>query len=187
MKQLIHNGVLVPKYEWKKLHISVKGVDRELTAEQEEMAVAWVKKLGTEYVEDKVFVKNFFRDFCKSLNIEENLNPEDFDFSKIQDYIEREKALKLSLSKEEKKRIAAQRKALREVNKEKYGYAIVDGVRTEISNYVAEPSCIFMGRGAHPRRGQWKQGPKEEDIILNLSLDAPRPEGNWKEIVWEPD
>ena len=36
-------------------------------------------------------------------------------------------------------------------------------------------------------RGSWKQGPSKEDIILNLSSDAPRPEGNWKEIVWEPE
>ncbi|MBS7633191.1 DNA topoisomerase I, partial [Candidatus Bathyarchaeota archaeon] len=50
-----------------------------------------------------------------------------------------------------------------------------------------EPSCLFAGRGNHPRRGKWKEGPKEEDIILNLSPDSPRPEGNWKQIVWEPE
>jgi len=35
-------------------------------------------------------------------------------------------------------------------------------------------------------RGSWKEGPQKKDIILNLSRDA-RPEGNWKEIVWEPE
>jgi len=185
MRQLIHNGVLVPKYEWKKVHILIKDMEVELTPEQEEMAFAWVKKLGTEYVQDKVFTKNFFGDFCKALKLEEILKPEDFDFSVIRDYVEKEMALKLNLSKEEKKKIAEQRKALREVNKEKYGYAIVDGVKTEISNYTAEPSCIFMGRGEHPRRGQWKSGPKEEDITLNLSPDGHIPEGSWKEIVWD--
>jgi len=187
MKHLIHNGVLVPKYKSKGLHIFIKGTDVALTSEQEEMAVAWVRKLETEYVKDLVFVNNFFRDFCKALSIEEKLGPENFDFSMIQDYVEREKALKFSLSREEKKKIAEQRKALRESNKEKYGYAIVDSVKTEINNYTVEPSCIFMGRGEHPRRGQWKFGPREEDIILNLSPDAPIPEGSWKEIVWEPN
>jgi len=54
MKQLIHNGVLIPKYEWKGLCISVKGKRIHLTPKQEEMAIAWVKKMGTEYVNDKV-------------------------------------------------------------------------------------------------------------------------------------
>ncbi|MEM2917134.1 MAG: DNA topoisomerase I [Candidatus Bathyarchaeia archaeon] len=187
MKQLIHNGVLVPKYEAKGFHILAKGKRIALTPAQEEMAVAWVKKLGTEYVKDSVFVRNFFRDFCKALGINEKLSPEDFDFSEIIAYVDKERAYKQNLSKEEKKRLAAERKALREANREKYGYAYVDGVKTEISNYMAEPSCIFMGRGKHPLRGKWKQGPTESDIILNLSPDAPVPPGNWKEIVWQPD
>jgi len=187
MKQLIHNGILIPKYEWKRLCILVKGKRVQLTSKQEEMAVAWVRKMGTEYVKDKVFVRNFFKDFCKALGINEKLSPEDFDFSEIIDYIEKERAWKESLTKEERKRLREERKALREANKEKYGYAIVDGVRMEISNYIAEPSCIFMGRGKHPKRGRWKEGPSEEDIELNLSPDAPRPPGNWKRILWEPD
>jgi DNA topoisomerase-1 len=190
MKQLIHNGILVPKYEWKRFRITVKGTKLELTPEQEEMAVAWVRKLGTPYVEDKVFAKNFFRDFCKALNMKGNLGPEDFDFSMIRENVEREKTLKLGLSKETKKQIAVQRKAMREANKEECGYAVIDGVKTEISNYIAEPSCIFMGRGKHPLRGSWKAGPREEDIELNFfnsSPDAPRPSGNWKGIIWQPD
>jgi len=187
MRQLIHNGVLIPKYEWKRLCIVVKGKRLRLDPKQEEMAVAWVRKLGTEYVKDKVFVRNFFEDFCKALGINENLSPEDFDFSEIIEYIEKERARKENLTKEEKRRLREERKAIREANKEKYGYAIVDGVKMEISNYVAEPSCIFMGRGKHPKRGRWKEGPREEDIELNLSPDAPRPPGNWKRILWEPD
>jgi len=187
MRQLIHNGVLVPRYEWKKFRIRIKGREIELTPEQEEMAVAWVRKLGTDYAKDGVFVRNFFRDFCRTLGIKEKLGPENFDFSMIKEYIERERMLKLNLSKEEKKRLLEQRKALREANRVKYGYALVDGVKTEISNYIVEPSSIFMGRGKHPLRGQWKHGSAEEDIILNLSPDAPIPEGNWKKIVWQSD
>ncbi len=187
MRLLIHNGVLVPRYEWKGFRLLVKGREIKLTSEQEEMAVAWAKKLGTEYVNDKLFIKNFFKDFCKALNIKEKLLPEDFDFSTIQEFNERERALKLSLSREDKKRLAEQRKAERETNKEKYGYAVVDGIRTEIANYMVEPSSIFMGRGKHPLCGRWKQGATERDIVLNLSPDAPIPAGDWKEIVWRPD
>jgi DNA topoisomerase-1 len=187
MRQLIHNGILVPRYDWKKVSVKIKGTEVELDSHQEEMAVAWARKLGTNYVNDKVFIENYFNDLHKALGLKENLAPEDFDFSAVTNQIEREKALKISLSKKEKKQLTEERKKQRETTKEKYGYVIVDGVRTEISNYAAEPSCIFMGRGKHPLRGSWKQGPSEEDIELNLSPDAPRPSGNWKQIFWQPD
>jgi len=185
MKHLSHNGILVIKYEPKGFHIILKNRKIDLTPEQEEMAVAWVRKLGTEYAEDKLFVKNFFDDFCKVLGVK--ANPEDFDFSEIKKFVEKERETKLNMPKEEKKRLTAERKVIREANKEKYGYAIVDGERVELGNYLAEPSSIFMGRGKHPLRGKWKEGAKESDIILNLSPDSKVPQGKWKAIVWNPD
>jgi DNA topoisomerase-1 len=186
METLHHNGVLVPpRYEGKGLTVKVKGKEIRLTTEQEEMAVAWAKKAGTPYVEDKVFAKNFHKDFSKKLGAE--VKPGDIDYSEIIALVEEEREYKKNLPREEKKRLTAERKAAREANKEKYGYASVDGERMELANYVAEPSSIFMGRGKHPLRGSWKEGPDKEDIILNLSPDAPKPEGNWKEIVWEPE
>ncbi len=188
MKQLIHNGVLIPKKpDWKKLHIFVRGKRLDLSPEQEEMAVAWAKKLGTEYVEDPVFIKNFFQDFRTTLCIKESIPPEEFDLSLVIQEVEREKARKLSLTKEEKKQQAAERRKAREENKEKYGYALIEGFKVELGNYMAEPSSIFMGRGKHPLRGLWKHGPSESDIILNLSPDAARPLGKWKDVVWQPD
>ncbi len=186
METLHHNGVLVPAaYEGKGLTIKVKGNEIKLTTEQEEMVVAWAKKVGTPYVEDKVFAKNFHKDFSEKLGI--TVKPGDVDFQEIVALVEEERERKKSLPKEEKKELAAQRKEAREANKKKYGYALVDNEPMELANYVAEPSSIFMGRGQHPMRGSWKQGPSKEDIILNLSPDAPRPEGNWKEISWEPE
>ncbi|MFH0711443.1 MAG: DNA topoisomerase I [Candidatus Aenigmatarchaeota archaeon] len=185
MKQLIHNGIIVPKYEAKGFRLKFRGKTIQLSPKQEEMAVAWVRKLGTEYVEDPVFVKNFFEDFCMALGVEGK--KEDFDFSEIQSFVERERNEKLNISKEEKKKIAAERKVIREKNKEKYGQATVDGVVVELGNYMAEPSSIFMGRGKHPWRGKWKDGAKEEDITLNLSPDAPKPPGKWKQISWFKD
>jgi DNA topoisomerase-1 len=189
MKQLIHSGVLIPKrYEAKGFHITIKGDKKALTPHQEEMAVAWVKKLGTDYVKDPVFRKNFFHDFSDALGMsDKTLSPEDFGFSEIITIVERERQIKANLSKEEKKRQAQERKAIREANKEKFGFAIIDSIRTEVGNYTVEPPSIFMGRGKHPLRGRWKPYVSENDIILNLPPDAPRPSGNWKEIVWQPD
>jgi DNA topoisomerase I len=186
METLHHNGVLIPaRYKGRGLTVKVKRKDVKLTTEQEEMAVAWAKKAGTPYVEDKVFARNFHKDFSEKLGIK--VKPGDVDFQDIIKLVEEERERKKNLPKEEKKQLAAQRKAVREANKEKYGYAFVDGERMELANYVAEPSSIFMGRGQHPMRGSWKEGPSKEDIILNLSPDAPRPEGDWKEIVWETE
>ena len=64
MESLEHNGILVidpPPYLG--LSITVRGEVVHLTHLQEEMALAWVKKLGTPYVEDPVFEQNFMTDF----------------------------------------------------------------------------------------------------------------------------
>jgi DNA topoisomerase-1 len=186
MNQLHHNGVLIPpRYEGKNLNIKVRGEKIKLTPEQEEMAVAWAKKIGTPYVEDHVFAKNFHRDFSKKLGI--SVKPGDVDYSEVLSFVEKERVWKANLSKEERRQLRAQRKAQREVNKNRYGYVWVDGAQMEVANYAVEPSSIFMGRGRHPLRGRWKEGPDEKDVKLNLSSDALRPPGNWKAIVWQPD
>jgi DNA topoisomerase-1 len=186
MEQLHHNGVLIPPtYEGKGLTVKVREEKIKLTPEQEEMALAWAKKVGTPYVEDPVFAENFHSDFSKKLGI--NVKPGDIDYSEVLSFVEKERSRKVSLSREERKQLAAQRKAHREANKYRHGYAWVDSVQMEVANYAVEPSSIFMGRGKHPLRGRWKEGPREEDVELNLSPNAPRPSGNWKAIVWQPD
>ena len=182
---LHHNGVIVPpKYQGRDLTVKIKGQITKLTEEQEEMAVAWAKKVGTPYVEDPKFAENFHEDFGRKLGMK--LLAGDVDFSDVIRLVQREREAKLTLLPEVKKAQAAERKAQREANKEKYGYATVDGQRMELGNYNVEPNSIFMGRGQHPWRGRWKQGPGYRDIELNLSPDAPHPPGNWKAIVWEP-
>jgi DNA topoisomerase-1 len=188
VKQLIHNGVIVPKYEPRGFHLGFKGQTISLDPIQEEMALAWVRKLGTQYVNDSIFVQNFFEDFCNSMGLDgSKCKPGDFDFTDIIQSVEAEKAMKLAMAREEKKRIAYERKTMREAKREEYGYAIVDGQKIELGNYTVEPASIFMGRGKHPLRGRWKRGAKKGDITLNLSPDAPAPCGEWKGRVWEPD
>jgi DNA topoisomerase-1 len=186
MEQLHHNGVFVPpRYEGQGLTVKVRGETVRLNDEQEERAMAWAKKIGTPYVEDPVFADNFHADLSEMLGLK--VLPGDVDYSQIHGLVLKEREWRANLSREEKKALAAERKAAREENKERYGWATVDGVRMEIGNYTVEPSSIFMGRGKHPMRGRWKEGPRHEDVELNLSPDAPIPEGSWKAIVWEPE
>jgi len=217
MKSLKHNGIYVPPYEFQKLSVKVHGQHSPLSPKTEQMALAWArKKLSITSPPDKLFYRNFVQGFLEALSAENpsqtflksftvdhltSLEKDDgewmingklkddaeVDFSEVTEHVLQEQQKKLSMTKEEKKRIAAERKARREVLRERYGYATVDGRKLEIANWTAEPSCIFAGRGDHPRRGKWKQGPKEEDIILNLSDPSFRPPGNWKAVVWEPE
>ena len=170
MHQLLHNGILIPK----------QGTLIE------EMMLAWTHKLNTPYVKDSVFSKNFWHDFNQVISDADIPYPSDVDWKKLQAILEREKQAKLNWSPEQKKSDRIQRKAAALKNKEHYGYAIVDGVKTEIANYRAEPAGIFMGRGAHPKRGSWKAAVSAEEVSLNLSPDAPMPAG-FVNRVWEPD
>jgi len=208
LNSLAHNGVYVPVYDFKKFKIKILGKNIELSPMSEQMAIAWIrKKQSVLSPPDKIYERNFKQEFLERIKQEntrldfldsflenhlkkideEILEKVEIDFSEVSNYLENIKKKKLSLSKTQKKEQAAIRKAIRLERKEKYGYAEVDGKKLEIANWTAEPSCLFAGRGNHPRRGKWKEGPKQEDIILNLSPESPRPQGNWKDVVWEPE
>jgi DNA topoisomerase-1 len=196
LKQLVHQGVVVPTPPGPyNLTLTIRGRPVALTPEQEEMALAWARKLGTPYVDDPVFVANFLADFTAAVHSahamrttsEPPLKLEEIDFTPAAEIVAAERAARERMTREERKALAAGRKAAREALRETYGHAIVDGERTELGTYLVEPSSIFMGRGKHPLRGRWKPGPRERDITLNLSRDAQRPEGDWAAIVWEPE
>lgn len=216
MKSLKHNGIFVPIYENKDFSIKINGHTLKLKPKSEQMAVAWIRKnLSTVSPPDNVFKKNFMHEFLAELKKEnlaatflDDFTPnylnsidhppatlnngnqtanQEIDFTEVENFIKQEKANKEALTKEEKKQQAEERKVKRLEFKEKYGYAEVDGQKLEIANWTSEPSCLFAGRGDHPQRGKWKDGPNEEDIILNLPPDAPVPPGRWKGVVWEPD
>ncbi|MFX0054453.1 MAG: hypothetical protein ACFFAX_11010 [Promethearchaeota archaeon] len=188
MESLEHKGIIVlDPPEPHHFEIVVRGESIILNQLQEEMAIAWVRKLGTPYVEDSVFIENFMSDFSKALKVEPPLDLDEVDFSSVIQFVEEERATKEAMSKDEKKAAREARKAERERLKEEFGYALVDGERMELGNYQTEPSGIFMGRGEHPLRGRWKQGARERDITLNLSPDTEVPEGDWAKIEWAPD
>jgi DNA topoisomerase I len=216
MKSLKHNGIYVPPYEAKGFSVKIHGITFKLTPKSEQMAVAWIRKRQSAVSPpDKVFMKNFMLEFLEQLKrenpsaaflvtfTEEYLNKiekytapdvgvptavihQDIDFSEVVSYVEGEKAKKANMTPEEKKQLTAERKVKKDELKAKFAVAEVDGQKLEIANWTAEPSCLFAGRGDHPQRGKWKDGPSEENIILNLPKDVPVPAGNWKGVVWEP-
>jgi hypothetical protein len=58
--QFVHNGVIVPpKPAPRGLALTIRGESRALTPHQEEMAIAWARKIGTDYVQDPRFCQEF--------------------------------------------------------------------------------------------------------------------------------
>jgi DNA topoisomerase-1 len=213
MKSLKHNGIFVPTYDLKGFNIKIQGQTVKLTEKSEPMAVAWVRRTLSTTIPppDQVYTKNFMKEFLEQIKKEnpnanylDTFTPKylesiekpqnnggaqglEIDFSEVKNFILDEKAKKEAITKEEKKAQAEERKKKRLEMKEKFGYAEVDGQRLEVANWTAEPSCLFAGRGDHPQRGRWKEGPSQEDITLNLSPDAPKLE-EWRgKVTWEPN
>src|SRR6266702_5886859 len=190
-KHLLHNGVAFPPlYEPKGLQIIINGEKVALSPDAEELAYAWGKKRTTPYVQDPVFQTNFLSDLSKLLPAKfSNVKYSQIDFAPVYEYQQKEELTKAD--KDLRKKLAAQRKELRLQLKDNYGYAIIDGTKTEFANYMVEPPSIFMGRGSHPMRGRWKPRVFPEDVVLNLSEDAPVPQppvpGNWKSIAHDHD
>jgi DNA topoisomerase-1 len=180
---LTHSGVAFSEpYFYREFSLTIKGEPFKLDPLQEEMAMAWAKKKDTVYVSDPVFAKNFVEDFKKILPAEFlNISIEDIDFSPLHKVVESEKTA--NLTKEERKIRSLERKVKREALKEKFGYAVVDGAKYEVANWMVEPPGIFIGRGSHPMRGRWKPRVEPKDVTLNLGEDAPVPPGEWGKIV----
>lgn len=184
-KTLQHNGIMFPpEYEVQGIRVRINGETIDLSPLQEEMAYQWAKKKDTPYAQDAVFQKNFTADFAKEMGQKfKNIRYSDIDFSQAYRVVDAEKARKESMTKEDRKKLAVQRKEKREELKAKFGTAVVDGKEVEVGNYMVEPPGIFIGRGEHPLRGRWKKRITEKDVILNLDKNARVPKGNWGKIV----
>lgn len=166
------NGVLFPPlYKPHNIPIIYKGKKIHLDSTSEEIATIYAKYTDTDYIKNRVFRKNFWKDWKKILgkdNIIQSLD--DCDFSLIYNYL---------LDKKEKKKLLDKDKIKQEKQKleDKYRYAIVDGIQQPIGNFRMEPPGIFIGRGCHPKLGKIKKRITPEDVTLNLSKNAivPRP------------
>jgi DNA topoisomerase-1 len=173
---LRHNGVAFPpEYTPRGLATTIQGKLVKLEPLQEEMLMAWAKKIGTPYVDDPVFQENFLYSLReKWQDLFTGVKIDDIDWRELVALAQSEKLA--NLPEAERKRISAERKRVREELKAKYGHARVDDHQVEIGAYLIEPPGIFMGRGAHPLRGRWKPRVYSYQVTLNLDEDAEIPE-----------
>jgi DNA topoisomerase-1 len=171
-----HNGVMFPEpYEPHKIPLLYNGKRINLDPESEEYATIYAKFTGTEYLNNKIFNKNFFNDwkiYLKKGGFSEITELEKCDFSLIYDYITKHKEEKKNLSKEEKEK----QKEKKDKLEEKFKNAIVDGKEQAVGNFRMEPPGIFLGRGCHPKAGKIKKRIFPEDITLNIDKQSPIPE-----------
>ena len=173
---LSHNGVLFPPpYQPHKVPVIYQGRSIVLDPESEELATMYAKYIGSEYVNNRVFNKNFWNEWKKVLGPNHVIKDlAGVDFGLINQYLIDQKAVS-KVSKEEKEREA-----------EHYKYAMVDGRKEAVGNFRIEPPGIFLGRGCNPNLGKIKRRVYPEDVIINIGEDAdvPKVQGHrWKEVV----
>ena len=193
---LSHNGPyfthLYEPYQPHGVPLYYEGKKIKLTPSEERVTMFYAQRIYQEtygnvalkFINDKEFNDNFFKDFRKYLtqeNREKIKTLKGLDFSKIVQYIKDKKETKEG--KEEK--IAKRTKT--EEKKKDYGYAMVNGTREPVSNFVVEPMAIFYGRGAHKYRGKIKPDVFPKDVIINIGKGEKiptLPKGHqWKEVI----
>jgi len=180
---LQHNGIMFyPEYTKHDIPLLYDTKEVNLNIEAEEYATYYADPKYDMYKNPK-FNKNFWKDWSKL--IDKSLNITDFnkcDFSLIKKYLMDKKLEKkmtkktpeeLKLEKEEKNKLM-----------EKYKYAIVDGKRQPIDNYIAEPPSLFIGRGCHPLSGRIKFRIQPEDVVINIGKGEPLPgDHKWGGVI----
>lgn len=199
-KSMQHNGVYFPpEYEPlpPKIQVLYKGKPVKLDSistknpfgiTAEEAAVFFAMKMEQDdrlaekdperkkAIDDKKFTDNFWKDWKKILGSGHTISSfKDVDFKPIQKYIsqrsEQKKIAKKGLSKEQK----ATEKEQKEAIKDLYGYAVVDGIKIPLGNYMVQPPGLYIGHGNHPFRGRIKARIQPKDIVLNISkINVPK-------------
>lgn len=170
---LKHNGPFFPPpYQTHKIPVTLNGIKIVLPPEVEEYVTIYVKYLKTSYMENPIFIKNFSKDFSDLLppNLK-SYKLEDFDFSLVQQFVEKESEKQKNLSKENKDRI----KKSNEKIEEPFKFCIIDGAQQKVGNYRIEPPGIFLGRGKHPKSGKIKKRIYPKDVTINIDKESKVP------------
>jgi len=179
------------------VNILYKGKPVELNASQEELVTFYAVMIESPWVKKKAFNINFFREFRREiknakLKEHQHINITEFrhlNFRPIYEWAMKKKELEKQKKKDPDYR--AKLKAERAAKNEIYGYAIVDGVREKVGNYMVEPPGLFRGRGDHPKAGMLKKRLKPSQITLNIGRDEEIPPcpikgEQWGEIIHDP-
>lgn len=190
---LQHNG---PYFTWiqepYKPHntpITYDGKDYKLTSQEEEVANFWARRITTDetssdkWTKDSVFRKNFWRDFKKYLSPTHKKVFKDFtllNFEKIRKKLILIKDGESVREKRIKKKLSAEKKY-------EYGFAIINGIKEPIGNFIVEPASLFIGRGKNKIRGSVKRHITPNEVTINIGKDAIIPKApsgyKWKKVV----
>jgi len=174
-RTLKHNGpIFPPAYEPHGVAILYNGKPLELTPFQEEYATYFARYAKTQHMDKPQFSKNFFADwrtYClngtKNGKIIKSLKR--CDFTPIITHLEAQKELRAARTKEEKKAEKEAREELRKV----YGVATINGAEERVGNYQIEPPGLFLGRGNHPKAGQFKLRVLPNEVTINIGKEVP--------------
>eukprot|EP01101_Sappina_pedata_P008097 TRINITY_DN4424_c0_g1_i1.p1 TRINITY_DN4424_c0_g1~~TRINITY_DN4424_c0_g1_i1.p1 ORF type:complete len:811 (-),score=412.86 TRINITY_DN4424_c0_g1_i1:78-2510(-) len=162
-----------------------------LTPSEEEVAVFYARYLETEHVTKSAFRTNFFQGFLSVLNegrSKKDQHPikefDKCDFTKIHKYLQEQKEIRKSMSKAEKDKEKEEKQRIQEI----YGFAMVDGHKQKVGNFMIEPPGLFLGRGSHPKTGTLKRRVLPSDVIINIGKkvkvpESPIPGTKWKEVT----
>lgn len=191
---LAHNGVCFPPpYKPHGVQMKYDGRPVTLTPEQEEVATFFAVLKDTDYVKNETFCKNFFADWRKLLgkvsrlfsallqqqqqqlillpmlaqnHIIQDLKKCDFDPIYEWNLKHKEELKEARKCPEYKKKAKEEKKRMNDI----YGFAIVDGCRERVGNYMVEPPALFRGRGDHPKTGTLKVPSNANVLVLFASL-----------------
>jgi DNA topoisomerase I len=189
---LLHNGPyftwIMEPYEPHGVPIKYGGKKYKLSPRAEQVANFWAKRITTDetatiqHTKDHLFRTNFWKDFKTYLS---TANKKVFtDFNKL-DFEEIRKKL-IELKEDETEAVKKERKKESEERKHNYGYAIVNGVKEAVSNFVPEPAGLFLGRGKNKLRGRVKRDINPNEVTINIGKQSkvPKPpKGKWKKVV----
>lgn len=188
-RTLVHNGVVfAPEYVPHGVKMLYDGKPVDLSPEAEERATHYARYLDTPHTQKDAFNKNFFAEFKELANKGRKgaliTKFELCNFRPLKEFQDEEKEKRKNRSKEEKQKEKEEKKVMQE----KYGFAIVDGHKQKIGNYLVEPPGLFLGRGSHPKTGMWKQRIMPENVTINIGKGAPVPPcpiagHKWGEVV----
>jgi DNA topoisomerase-1 len=163
-----------------------------LSPSEEKIAGFYAKRLISErggnvteiHTENPVFNNNYFTDFYKYLTDEHQkvfLDLDQIGWENLIGLIESAKPGTISKDVKRHKKVEA------EERKREYGFAILDGLREKVGNFIVEPASIFMGRGGHPSMGKIKREIMPEDVTINTGVNdlVPTPPRghNWGKVV----
>jgi hypothetical protein len=162
------DGPLFP-VEYKQITKTLKG--ENISADCAEYFEICARYVGTDYFDNPVFRKNFWKGWKKML-------PATLQKLKFEDFIpelEAEKANQniLKEAKAEAKKAMSKKdqeaeKVFKEGQKNRHGFVICDGVKTPITQYAVEAPSLLITRGKDPRIGCLKYRTQPKDITVNI-------------------